>query len=105
MQVYEALRSEHSRLVVMSRPYRELTLRGGRILREFSHDTRSEELEWHMDRRDRRVTVIEDGGWKLQLESGLPFPLVRGETYEVPRESWHRVLRGHSDLKIIIDET
>ena len=89
----------------MSRPYRELTLHGGRILREFSHDTRSEELEWHMDRRDRRVTVIEDGGWKLQLESGLPFLLVRGETYDVPRESWHRVIRGHSDLKIVIDET
>ena len=58
-----------------------------------------------MDRRDRRVTVIEDGGWKLQLESGLPFLLVRGETYDVPRESWHRVIRGHSDLKIDIDET
>ena len=89
----------------MSRPYRELTLHGGRILWEFSHDTRSEELEWHMDRRDRRVTVIEDGGWKLQLESGLPFLLVRGETYDIPRESWHRVIRGHSDLKIVIDET
>lgn len=89
----------------MSRPYRERVLQSGRILREFSHDVRSEELEWHMDRRDRRVTIIDDGGWKLQLESGLPFPLVNGATYEIPRESWHRVIRGHSDLKIIIDET
>jgi hypothetical protein len=89
----------------MSRPYREQILNGGRRLREFSRDVRSEELEWHMDRRDRRVTVIEDGGWQLQLESGLPFPLATGETYDIPRESWHRVIRGHSDLKIIIDET
>lgn len=92
-------------MVVMSRPYREQIFHGGRILREFSRDTSSEELEWHMDRRDRQVTVIEGGGWKLQLESGLPFVLVRGETYKIPRESWHRVILGHSDLKIIIDET
>lgn len=88
----------------MGRPYRETRISESSILREFSSNVPDEELEWHMDRRDRVVTVIKGGGWKLQLESGLPFELVEGRSYSIPRESWHRVLRGGADLRIFIDE-
>jgi len=101
---HEALRKEHTRLVVMSRPYRESVIKSGTMIREFSHDVASEELEWHMDHRSRRVTVMEGEGWKLQLESGLPFVMVPGRTYEIPMRSWHRVIKGKGDLKIVIDE-
>jgi hypothetical protein len=103
MQIDEALRQKHSRLVVMP-PYRERKLTDGRILREFSQDVSNHELEWHMDRNDREVVVVEGRGWKLQLESGLPFDLTPGETYSIPRESWHRVVKGSSPLRILINE-
>jgi hypothetical protein len=85
-------------------PYREKRLADGRILREFSQDVGSHELEWHMDRNDREVVVVEGHGWKLQLESGLPFDLAPGGTYSIPRESWHRVVKGSSPLRILINE-
>lgn len=74
------------------------------ILREFSREVQAEELEWHMDRRDRHVKVIEGCGWKLQLESGLPKEMHIGETYFIPRESWHRVLKGQDSLVVLISE-
>lgn len=75
------------------------------MVREFSDDVSKEELEWHMDRRDRRITVIEGDGWKLQLESGLPFTLVEGSVYSIPRASWHRIIKGNGALRILIDES
>jgi quercetin dioxygenase-like cupin family protein len=88
----------------MSRPYRESVIKNGTMIREFNHDGPSEELEWHMDRRTRHVTVVEGDGWKLQLESGLPFVMVPGRTYEIPMRSWHRVIKGEGNLRIIVDE-
>lgn len=88
----------------MRRPYHEIRISDDSMLREFSHEVPSEELEWHMDRRDRRITVIEGNEWKLQLESGLPLKLVEGKTYYIPRESWHRVIKGMGPLRIVIDE-
>lgn len=86
------------------RPYRETKLEENRVLREFGHDTNSEELIWHQDLRDRQVLVIKSGGWKLQMQEGLPFPLQEGRAYWVPAHSWHRVIRGHGNLVIEIRE-
>ena len=86
------------------KPYREKRFPDNRILREFSEIVPAEDLEWHMDRQDRKVTVVEGRNWKLQLESGLPFTICPGETYFIPKESWHRLLRGSGKLRIIIIE-
>lgn len=86
------------------RPYREKRFSGNRILREFSENVPVDDLEWHMDRKNRRVTVVEGTDWKLQLESGLPFTIQPGGTYFIPKESWHRLLRGSGKLRIIIVE-
>jgi len=75
------------------------------MIREFRDSTPTEELEWHMDRRDRQVTVVEGAGWKLQLENGLPFPMIAGSTYTIPKESWHRLVKGHGNLKVLIRES
>ena len=87
------------------KPYKERRLLDNQILREFNHDVNAEELEWHMDHSDRRVKVIEGCGWKLQLESGLPKEMIIGETYFIPRESWHRVIKGQDSLMILISGT
>ena len=91
-------------MVVGSRPYLERRLNENTMIREFRGDVPSEELEWHMDRRDRTVSVLSGAGWKLQLESGLPFHMKPGSQYKIPRESWHRILKGSDNLVIMIRE-
>jgi hypothetical protein len=89
----------------VSRPYTQTAISERLILREFSESVTREELEWHMDRRDRRIKVLGGSGWKLQLESGLPFDLQLEGEYLIPKESWHRVIKGQGALKILISET
>lgn len=85
------------------RPYSELR-RGDTILREFRGDVDSEDLIWHQDERDRRVTVVEGKDWKLQLQDGLPFQMVEGNTYDIPARTWHRLIRGQGNLRVKILE-
>lgn len=86
------------------RPYSEIHPAKGLIIREFKHDVSSEDLEWHMDKNDRIITVLEGHGWMLQLETGLPFDLSSGESYKILKESWHRIIKGSDNLKILINE-
>jgi hypothetical protein len=85
-------------------PYEEKRFDNGLILREFKHDANVEDLIWHQDKKDRKVFVVESNGWKLQLSDGLPFPLIEGKEYFIPKKSWHRVIKGNGNLKIKIHE-
>ena len=40
----------------------------GKIYRTFSPEVDDDELTWHQDLKDRKVTIIEDGGWSFQME-------------------------------------
>ena len=86
------------------RPYRE-SRRGDTILREFRGDVDTEDLIWHQDKSDRQVTVVEGRGWSLQMQDGLPFTLVEGNTYDIPARTWHRLIRGQGGLRVKILET
>jgi hypothetical protein len=85
-------------------PYEEKRFDNGLILREFKHNANVEDLIWHQDKKDRKVFVVESNGWKLQLSNGLPFPLIEGKEYFIPKKSWHRVIKGNGNLKIEIHE-
>ena len=85
-------------------PYEEKRFDNGLILREFKHNANVDDLIWHQDKKDRKVFVVESSGWKLQLSSGLPFPLIEGKEYFIPKKSWHRVIKGNGNLKIEIHE-
>ena len=39
----------------------------GKLVRTFSTDVDSEELKWHQDLKDRKVTIIESNGWSFQI--------------------------------------
>lgn len=39
-----------------------------KIRRKFSPETDSDELKWHQDLKDRKVTILKDGGWQFQME-------------------------------------
>ena len=56
----------------MSIPYKETVLGNNQYLRTFSEDVDDHELEWHKDREDRIVEVIENHGWEFQMDNELP---------------------------------
>lgn len=72
--------------------------------RTFSSDVDSDELIWHRDKRDRQITIISGTGWKLQLDDKLPVELIQGKLYDIPKEVYHRVIKGTDDLIIKIWE-
>ena len=86
------------------RPYKEKR-KNGNLVREFSSDSNPDDLIWHKDKQDRVVTVVKSNGWKLQMESGLPFDLTEGKNYKIPAFSWHRILKGRGNLLIKIKES
>ena len=85
------------------KPYTQ-TINGNKILREFAHDTDSHELVWHRDKKDRIVRVIEGNGWKFQFDNMLPIVLHEGQEIFIPKETFHRVIKGTNTLKIEITE-
>jgi hypothetical protein len=76
----------------------------GKIYRTFSPDVDSDELKWHQDLKDRKVTVIEDGGWSFQMENFLPNKLSVAEQISIPKFVWHRVIKGEGNLVVEIEE-
>jgi hypothetical protein len=84
-------------------PYQQ-TINNGKILRTFKPDVEDEELKWHQDLNDRKVTILESGGWSFQMDDNLPNKLQIAEQIFIPKFVWHRVIKGHSDLVVEIEE-
>ena len=76
-----------------------------KIIRTFSPDVDSDELKWHQDLKDRKVTVIQDGGWSFQMENSLPVKLSNAEKLSIPKFVWHRVIKGKGNLIVEIVES
>ncbi len=88
----------------MDKPYDEEKDEFGVIKRTFYETADSDEFVWHRDKKDRLVTPINETDWSIQFDNELPKKMVVGETIEIPRESFHRVIKGSGDLIIEIEE-
>ena len=84
----------------MDLPFTEKSLGNNQYIREFSTDVDTHELEWHIDRENRTIEVIENVDWQVQLDNNLP-QLLR-ETIFIPKETYHRVIKGNGNLKVKI---
>jgi len=84
-------------------PYTQ-KIESGKIYRTFTPDVDSEELKWHQDLKDRKVTIVEDGGWQFQMENSLPNKLFVAEQIFIPKLVWHRVIKGTGKLVVEIEE-
>jgi len=73
-----------------------------KIVRTFDPGVADEELVWHRDLEDRRITVIKSGGWGYQLDNQLPLPLEEGQELFIPKMLWHRVIKGNEKLVVQI---
>ena len=86
------------------KPYKE-EKQGNIIRRTFSHDVPENELVWHRDREDRIVLPLNENDWMVQFDNELPTKLMVGEEYFIPKNVYHRVIKGSGDLMVEIIET
>lgn len=81
-------------------PFKEIKLFRNTYLRIFNKDLSDEELIWHMDREDRYVKSIFKTDWSLQLDNELPINI--NEKRFIPKETFHRLIKGQSNLYVIV---
>jgi hypothetical protein len=84
----------------MNRPYIENEERGYTV-REFSRNTPTFEFVWHRDREDRYVQTTHETDWQFQLDNKTPERLTENKLF-IPKETYHRLIKGSGDLKIKI---
>lgn len=87
----------------MEYPFEQIE-KDGKLIRTFDIEVDSDELKWHQDLKDRKVTIIESGGWLFQMEDGLPDILLNGQQISIPKFVWHRVIKGSGNLIVEIEE-
>ena len=72
--------------------------------RTFDEDVAEEEMIWHRDKRDRTFTVLEGEGWMFQFDNQMPVEIEQGDVIEIPKYSYHRLIKGNSKLILQIEE-
>ena len=82
-------------------PYSQIR-KNNLIVRTFSQDIDEEELVWHRDREDRQVTVLEETDWQFQFDNELP--QVLKNTIFIPKNTYHRLIKGTGELNVHIIE-
>ena len=70
-------------------------------MREFSCDTDSFEYVWHRDKEDRMVESTHPTDWQFQFDNEIPKRLSENKLF-IPKETYHRLIKGTGDLKVKI---
>ena len=86
------------------KPYWDKRLDENAFLRTFSVNCNASELEWHRDAQDRLVEVISGKGWKFQYDNCLPATIKPGDKIIVEKNEWHRIIKGSTDLIVVVHE-
>lgn len=80
-------------------PFNE-NINNGYHIRTFLEGVDDMDLVWHRDKEDRLVKSIKETDWMIQLDNELPKPLT--ETIFIPKNTYHRVIKGSGDLVVKI---
>ena len=91
---------DHLTSQVTGRPYSETKL-DGYVIREFSSKAHSFEFVWHRDKEDRYIQALHPTDWQIQLDNKFPQVLSENKLF-IPRETYHRAIKGTGDLKVKI---
>lgn len=83
----------------MNFPFNE-HIEEGYHVRTFPKDVDEMELVWHRDKEDRIVESVSETDWMIQMDNELPKSLTE-RTY-IPKETYHRVIKGSGDLTVKI---
>jgi len=85
-------------------PYKENIQENGVRRRVFSESINDNELTWHRDRDDRLVYPTEDTDWMFQFENKLPRYMSPDEAIFIPKNTYHRIIKGNGNLTVDIME-
>jgi hypothetical protein len=89
--------------VVGDKPYIE-NRKNNKIIRVFKSDVDEDSLIWHRDKKNRLVEIIESDKWMFQLDNEFPIELKTGDNLFIPKNIYHRVIKGNGNLIISIIE-
>jgi hypothetical protein len=70
------------------------------IIREFKENLTQGDLIWHKDREDRLISPINKTDWMIQIDNELP-KVIKENTF-IPKEVFHRLLKGTGNLELKI---
>jgi len=84
------------------KPYQQVNIESKKFLRTFEDDVDANELKWHFDVSYRIVTIVENNGWMLQMDNELP-QLLKDVVF-IPKNVYHRVIKGNGKLQVLIQE-
>ena len=70
------------------------------VQRSFCEDS-YDKLEWHRDKEDREVILVEGDGWYIQMENELPRLMQKESLFKIPKEIWHRIINKNGTKLII----
>ena len=88
----------------MVKPYHDESIIPSKFLRTFQENVDIDDLVWHQDHHDRTITILSGSNWKLQYDNSMPILLELGKKYYIPKNEYHRLIRGNGNLLIQIDE-
>jgi hypothetical protein len=81
-------------------PYIDHEVTDEYIIREFTENVDPRELMWHRDHEDRWVEVLHETNWQFQHDNSLPININEG--FSIPKNEWHRLIKGTGSLKVKI---
>ena len=87
----------------MVKPYTDITF-GNFIIRNVNKNADESNFVWHRDKSDRIVIPIQGYGWKFQFDNELPQDVRLFKPITIPKNSYHRIIKGNSNLKVFIIE-
>ena len=82
-------------------PFKEIN-RNGIKKRTFDESIDDHELKWHFDDEDRLVEIVKSDGWMFQMDNKLPVILIESEKFFIPKNTYHRIIKGNGDLIVNI---
>jgi len=82
----------------MEYPFEEINSGDNVFIRTFNSSVNELELYWHKDKEDRIISPLIDTNWKLQMDNEIP-KVIEGDMF-IPKNTYHRVIKGDGDLKI-----
>lgn len=73
-------------------------------VRIFDESVSGDDLVWHRDKNTRLISVVDANEWMFQFDNELPFQLRDHMIFLIPKETYHRLIKGNGTLKIKIRE-
>ena len=88
----------------MENPYNDTSVNTKTFYRTFSYNVDPSKLVWHRDHNNRIIKVIEGCLWHLQMDNELPLLLEINKQYHIPKNVYHRIIKGYGNLIIEVRE-